>query len=327
MKSEREKRRDSRSRRKTGIQLYSAPGFYALTEFLHLSQLSRPRFYAWAKALHFTWSWPPSASSSDAIHNAKLYQAYTDVWWNAYSQHPDVLAAEQADVLHFRVNDYQFRCFGSKSPNLLLLVAFQPDTETLVHQIWHLTSSRSKRLDKITLRFLAKAEDVVRRLHGQDSSRLPKTAFWLPRGKKSRHYFDLAKTLTGNVAVSAPTVHWYRCRPPLPYLPVTPLNRVQLRDPNSAVKRRVRKAVRMAVRKQFQRFSSIDVPDFALYWRGQAKKVTRYFLGARRREGKPTPNWVDLTSKRTFMPELVIENAAGRKSNVAAAHYRADGIG
>lgn len=310
MKPKREKRRGSRSRRKTGIQLYSAPGFYALTEFLHLSRLSRPRFYAWAKALHSTWSWPPSPSSGNPIPNAKLYQAYSDVWWHSYSQHADPAeeaATEQADVLHFRVNDYQLRCFGSKTPNFLLLVAFQPDTETLLQQIWHLTSARSKRLDQIILRFLAKAEDVVRKLHGQDSSVRPKTAFWLPRGKKDQHYLHLAEMLTKNAAISAPMIHWQRCRPPLPYLPITPPSRAQLLDPNSAVKRRVRKAVRMSVRKQFQRFSRIDVPDFALFWRSQAKKVTRHFLDEKKQEGKPKPSWLDLTSKRTFIPELVIE--------------------
>jgi len=201
----------------------------------------------------------------------------------------------------FRINHYELRCqhWAGESPNALMLVIFERNTETLWHELITLSHIQKGRLDRLIA-------DRIKVLTIQmlDVLEISTAAvrFNFPSGKRQPNLYLAAENtlqtrLPPNVQV---TIEHYRSRTPLKF-------RAALGDPSkersSPRLKKERIARRQKLHLDLYRFSDAGVSEFANFWRSLSVKMNKFFKDSPG-DSAFIPCWIDLTKRSVFEGEF-----------------------
>lgn len=291
------------------MSLLSAPGFYTLLEFAYLSRLPTHRLSVWVNALQACWPRRRKIATSPdgVVVTPTLKPTYISDWRKSVLR-PGWLAADKtasADEakfrLDFRINHYELRCqhWAGDSPNALMLVIFERNTETLCHELIKLSHIQKGRLD--TLIAARIRELAIQMLDVLETSTAP-VRFNFPSGKRQPNLYRIAENalptqLPSNVQV---VIERYRSRIPLKF-------RAALADPSKkGPSPRLKKeqiARRHKLHLDLYRFSDAGVSEFANFWRSLSGKMNKFFKVSPG-DSAYIPCWIDLTRRSVFEGEF-----------------------
>lgn len=300
------------SRRKSGVSILTAPGFYALLEFAYLSRLPTRRLSVWVKALQA--SWPQRKKTASAPENTVITPGLKPTYISDWRK--SVLRRSWLDTdncippshgegfqFDFRINHYELRCqhWAGEGPNALMLIIFERNTETLCHQLIKLSHIQKGRLEKLI-------DDAITGFALQKLTTLGPPAgavrFNLPSGKRDSDLYQAAMSAlpTKLGPYARITVEHYRSRKPLKF-------RANLQpEMFQAGSKPLLKASRIAQRKKLHqalfRFADMGVPDFANFWRSLAGRMNRVFENQPAVAPHIAPCWIDMTRRSVFEGEF-----------------------
>lgn len=292
------------------MSLLSAPGFYTLLEFAYLSRLPTRRLSVWVNALQACWPRrrKSAVSSGGVVVTPTLKPTYISDWRKSVLRSSWLAADKTASVdnetkfhLDFRINHYELRCqhWAGESPNALMLVIFERNTETLCHEFIKLSHIQKGRLDRLIAdRIKVLAIQMLDVLEISTAA----VRFNFPSGKRQPNLYLMAENtlqtqLPPNVQV---TIEHYRSRAPLKF-------RAALGDPSkerpSPRLKKERIARRHKLHLDLYRFSDAGVSEFANFWRSLSVKMNESFKDS---PGDLAfiPCWIDLTKRSVFESEF-----------------------
>lgn len=300
------------SRRKSGVSLLTGPGFYALLEFAYLSRLPTRRLSVWVKALQA--SWPQRKKNASAPENVVitpgLKPTYVSDWRTSVLRRSWLVADNciapnngESFQLDFHINHYELRCqhWAGDSPNALMLVIFERNTETLCHELFKLSHIQKGRVEKLIgdaiaefayqkLATLALPADAVR--------------FNLPSGKQNSNLYRAV--MEAVPAKLGPHVHitveHYRSRMPLKFRPAF---QSEMPKANSKPALKANRIVqRQKLHQALFRFADMGVPELANFWRSLVGRMNRFFENQPAVALQVTPCWIDMTRRSVFEGEF-----------------------